>query len=145
MLLRVSTLFFAIGGLILVLAGCSGGTVGPKVKGQVLLDGKGVARAHVMFHGKGGTTTFTDDEGNFFLDGTTYKSVQPGKYVVRITKYVDKKSGQPVDAEDYGMLVASGKIKNILPDKYGAEEENPLVADIKEGLNELPPFQLKSK
>jgi hypothetical protein len=145
MLARLFLSYFAVGCLVFFLVGCSGGTVGPRVKGQVLLDGKGVSKAHVMFHGKGGTTTFTDEEGKFYLDGTTYKSVQPGKYVVRITRYVDKKSGQPVDAEDYGMLVASGKVKNTVPERYGAEEENPLTADIKEGLNELPPFQLKSK
>jgi hypothetical protein len=136
--------FVAIAGLILVMVGCSG-AVGPKVKGQVLLDGKAVEGARIVFEGKGGSTAITDSEGRFYLDGTTFKSVQPGAFVVRISKYVDKKTGKPPAEEDYDQMIASGAFKNALPNKYAAAEENPLSVEIKEGINELKPFELKSK
>jgi hypothetical protein len=129
-------------GLLLVVAGCSS-QVGPSVKGQVLFDGKPVAGARVIFEGKGGNATVTDKDGKFFLDGKQFKSVKPGTYVVRITKHVDK-SGQEVPEDKYDDLIAANELVNKLPPQYGAAEENPLSAEIKEGANELPPFQLKS-
>lgn len=130
--------------LVVFLASCSG-AAGPRVKGQVLLDGKAVEGARVVFHGDGGNVTVTDAEGKFSLDGTTFKSVKPGKYIVRITKYVDKKTGQAIDPEQYDQVLAAGTAKNFLPDKYGGDEMNPLSGEIKAGENALPPFELKSK
>ena len=98
----------------------------------------------MIFEGKGGNITITDKDGKFFLDGKQFKSVKPGTYVVRITKYVDK-SGQDVPEEKHDDLLAAGELVNKLPFQYGAPEENPLNAEIKEGANELPPFQLKSQ
>jgi hypothetical protein len=142
--MRFSLPLFVFAGLIFCLAGCSGAT-GPQIKGQVLLDGKPVAGARVEFHGKGGSVAVTDDEGKFYLDGTAFKKVEPGSYIVRVSKYVDRKTGKAPNAEEYDQLVAAGTIKNSLPEKYGAAEMNPLTAEIKEGLNELKPFELKSK
>jgi hypothetical protein len=131
--------------VIILVPGCSSGNVGPSVKGQVLLDNKPVAGARVAFHGKGGAQTVTDQDGKFFLDGTAFKSVQPGKYIVRITKYVDKKTGKVPETDDLDNKIAAGEVKNELPAHYGAAEENPLIADISAGANELKPFELKSK
>ena len=137
--------YFAVAPMLVLLAvGCSGGTVGPKIKGQVLLDGAPVSRARVNFEAKGiGTTATTDAEGKFFLDGTMFKTLKPGKYIVRIAKHVDKKTGEVPTEDELGQLRASDGLKNVLPEKYDAREENPLVVEIKDGLNELPPFQLK--
>jgi hypothetical protein len=128
--------------MLLALVGCSS-QVGPKVKGQVLLDSKPVAGARVTFEGKGGTIAVTDNEGKFFLDGKAFSTVQPGKYVVLVTKFVDKE-GKDVSAEDYDQKVASGDAVNSLPAVYSTPEQNPLSAEIKDGMNELKPFELKS-
>jgi hypothetical protein len=125
-------------------SGC-GGSVGPSVKGQVLLDDQPVAGARVSFEGKGGNMAVTDDKGKFFLDGRVFKSVKEGKYIVKITKHVDNKTGTAPSSEDHDQLLAAGMLRNTLPEQYGRNEENPLVAEIKPGANELPPFQLKSK
>jgi hypothetical protein len=128
--------------LVCALAGCSG-QVGPRVKGQVLFEGKPVSEARVIFEGAGGSAAVTDEEGKFYLDGTTFKTVKPGKYIVRVSKLVDKKTGKVPEREDYDQLHAADKLKNLLPARFNQNEENPLVAEIKEGVNELPPFQLK--
>jgi hypothetical protein len=142
MRIAVNVFFFFI---VVVFLGCSN-VVGPKVKGQVLLDGKPVSGARVMFYGKGGGGSVTDGDGKFYLDGSAFKTVQPGKYIVMVSKYVDVKSGKPIEAEDYDQVVASGKAKNELPDRYSRNEENPLSGiEIKDGMNELKPFELKSK
>lgn len=132
------------GGAFVFLAGCSN-KVGPSVKGQVLLDGQPVSEARIVFEGKGGASTITDAEGKFFLDGTVYKNVKPGKYLVRVSKFADKKTGKVPPPEDYEQLVAAGMVKSMLPEKYDGTDQNPLNAEIKDGHNDLPPFQLKSK
>jgi hypothetical protein len=137
--------FFLFSLFVVFVTGCSD-VVGPKVKGQVLLDGKPVAGARVMFFGKGGGGSVTDSDGKFYLDGTTFKTVQPGKYIVMVSKYVDMKTGKAFEGEDYEQAVAAGKAKSELPERYGRNEENPLTGiEIKDGMNELKPFELKSK
>ncbi|HZZ82460.1 MAG TPA: carboxypeptidase-like regulatory domain-containing protein [Gemmataceae bacterium] len=128
---------------LLALIGC-GGKTGPSVKGKVLLDGQPVAGAKVTFEGKGGNVAITDSEGKFFLDGKAFTSVQPGKYVVSVTKYLNKEGKAP-PSEDFDQLLAANQLTNSLPAQYGGPEENPLTAEIKDGVNELPPFELKSK
>jgi hypothetical protein len=142
MRMRIPPGLVSISCLFCALAGCSG-TAGPSVKGQVLFDGKPVSDARVVFEGVGGSAAATDEEGKFHLDGTTFKTVKPGKYIVRISKLVDKKTGKVPDREDYDQLLAADGLKNLLPAKYNQKEENPLIAEIKEGANDLPPFQLK--
>jgi hypothetical protein len=140
----VSVIFF-FSAVVVFVTGCSD-VAGPKVKGQVLLDGKPVAGARVTFTGKGGGGGVTDNDGKFYLDGSTFKTVQPGKYIVLVTKYVDMKTGKAIEAEDYEQLIAAGKAKNELPARYSQNEENPLTGiEIKNGMNELKPFELKSK
>lgn len=135
--------FFSI--VVVFVTGCSN-VVGPKVKGQVMLDGKPVAGARVMFYGKGGGGAVTDNDGKFYLDGSTFKTVQPGQYIVMVSKYVDIKTGKAIEGEDYDQVIASGKAKNEIPAKYSRNEENPLTnIEIKDGMNELKPFELKSK
>jgi hypothetical protein len=141
----LSLLFCISVGLI----GCSGGGNFPRIKGQVLLDGKAVSQARVEFKGEtGGNVAMTDDEGKFEFDGSSvFKTLKVDKYKVTISKYVYiGKSSKIPEPEDYGQLEASGLGKNILPAAYFDPAFTPFTGiEIKEGMNELPPFQLKSK
>src|SRR5262245_9632530 len=129
----------------LALVGCSGGAIGPRVTGQVLLDNNPVAEAQVEFVGKGGRSTVTDKDGKFEFDGTSpFKTVKPGSYKVTVTKYVDKK-GQALKPEDLEMAKAAQEVKLALPPQYAEANTTPLDAEVKEGKNELKPFELKSK
>lgn len=145
MYLRTFVPFLSVAGLCLLLAGCSG-RVGPTVKGQVMLDGQPLGQARVVFEGKsGGALATTDAEGKFFLDGTLHKTLQPGSYTVRVTKFVDKKSGEVPSENDYEQLLITGQVKNLVPAQYDKSEGNPLTAEIKEGANDLKPFEIKTK
>ena len=127
----------------LALLGCSSGSTLPRTKGQVLLDGQPVSDATVEFLGVGGRSTTTDKEGKFDFDGSSaYKAVKPGTYKVTISKFVDLK-GQPL--EDVEQAKAAGQVKPALPAIYGSGETTPIKVDVKEGKNELKPFELKSK
>lgn len=124
------------------LVGCSGGSTGTTVKGQVLYDGKAVSDAQVLFHGDGGSSAFTDQEGKFYLDGTFGQTIKEGSYRVVVTKYVDKKGKIP-EPEELEQLEAAGLVKSALPPIYADQEVTPLTAEIKPGANELEPFELK--
>jgi hypothetical protein len=131
--------------LVVALAGCSAGGSGINVKGQVLLDGKALAGAHVVFEGPGGSSATTDSDGNFEIKSATkFDSIKPGKYFVYITKYVDKKGNAP-DPEERDQLIAAKLLKNLVPAKYSDPESNVLTEEIKEGANNLAPFKLTSK
>ena len=130
----------------LVLMGCSGGAAFPKIKGQVLLDNEPVSDARVEFKGKAGQTAVTDKDGKFEFDGSSpYLTLKPGTYKVVITKLVDKKTGAAITPENYPQQMFAGTAKNSLPPVYEKENTTPLTAEIKEGNNELKPFELKSK
>lgn len=130
----------------LTLIGCSGGGAGPRVSGQVLLDGQPVSEAQVEFQGKGGRSTVTDKDGKFEFDGSSpFKTIKPGTYKVTVTKYVDIKTGQALEADKVEMAKAANEVKYALPQIYADANSSPLSSDVKEGKNELKPFELKSK
>ncbi|MCI0682933.1 MAG: carboxypeptidase-like regulatory domain-containing protein [Gemmataceae bacterium] len=133
--------------LALAIPGCSGGGNFSRITGQVLLDSKPLSEARVTFEGpSGGNVAVTNEEGKFELDGTSaQKSLKAGKYLVLVSKFVDKKTGQAPPPEEYGQLEASGLGKQVVPFKYTDRENTPLNVDIVEGKNELKPFELKSK
>lgn len=132
--------------LFLAIGGCSSNPAFPKIKGQVLLDTKPVSEAQVTFEGPGGNVAVTNEEGKFEFDGTSaYKTLKPGKYIVIVTKMVDKKTGKVPPPEDYEQMVAAGTGKSVIPDIYTERETSPLNVDIVEGANDLKPFELKSK
>ena len=139
MKLRGFLAFVYLACFCVILAGCSGGGgSGHRVKGQVLLDGKAVSDAHVVFEGDGGNTAVTNAEGKFeFTGATPFTTLKPGKYRVMISKYVDIKTGNTPDKEDLEQLKAAGTIKNLVPAKYSDLEMDVLTADIKEGANDL--------
>jgi hypothetical protein len=133
--------------VVLIIAGCSGG--GNRVTGKVLLDGNPLAGAEVRFEkgGKAGADKFvarTDEEGKFEIVPIGGRSIEPGKYVVLISKYVDK-TGKQTAPEEVEQLRAAGTAKNIVPEKYNDPSSPNLTAEVKEGKTELAPFDLKTK
>jgi hypothetical protein len=134
----------------LVICGCSGNGVG-KVTGSVTLDGKPVADAEVAFSPKddpklAGSSAKTRADGSFELppDPRSGRMLEAGNYLVLITKFVQKNGSVP-SAEDAGMLLAAGALKNSLPAEYGEAQKSPFKIEIKRGANALPPFELKSR
>jgi hypothetical protein len=136
--------------LAVVAAGCSGSGVG-KVTGNVMLDGQPLADAEVAFCPKDnaklpGSAARTATDGSFQLvaDPISGRMLEPGNYVVLITKLVQKNGSVPT-AEETGMLQAAGALRNSLPAEYGQAPKSPFSVEIKRGANALPPFELKSR
>jgi len=129
----------------LLLAGCERG---PNLncqptRGQILVDGKPIAEALVVFHPVTPVVDwhakprgFTDADGLFIL--TTNKAndgAPPGEYKVT----VELRSPRQVGEE----LVRDGA--QLLPERYRQPEQSGLQAMVVLGENVLPPFDLKKK
>ena len=109
------------------------------VQGTVLLDGKPVAHAFVVFHPLGNTgpgdlhpRAQADQDGTFVL--STYESddgAPAGEYRVTVQKYK-----APTDSDN-------GPPTNLLPGRYAKPDSSKLNARVQDGQNDLPPFQLK--
>jgi hypothetical protein len=138
----------------LVAWGCSPNR-GGKVAGSVRLDGKPLADAQLSFVPKGEgadvqvgavvNSAVTDAEGNFEVQRDRAKrTLPPGTYTVLVWKYVQK-DGKPPPPEDRDLLIASGMLRNILPERYGSPAASQLTVEVKPGDNALPPLELKSK
>jgi hypothetical protein len=101
----------------------------------VLLEGNPVPNVVVIFHPKNSSDpkvvrsyARTDSEGRFTVSTYTIDDGVPaGRYVVTIMN---------PDGEDGA---------NLLPPRYASLHASGLEAEIKEGVNELPPFQLRRK
>lgn len=121
---------------VVFIAGCgrSGIELFP-VQGQVLLDGKPLAEAGVMFlpadTGPSSMGT-TDSEGRFELMTVNSKGAPRGNYKVTIAKrkYVPPKPGQPAPP---GGLVAEW----YSPRKYANPDTSGLTADVGDSNNEF--------
>jgi hypothetical protein len=133
-------------GMLVGLNGCSGGGSDPMIKGQVNFDGQPLTQARVTFEGdKSLANAMTDDAGKFEIAITGPYALQPGSYLVTVSKFTDKKGNVPAP-EEVEQLIAAGQAKNLVPFKYGNRANTPFTGvEIKKGLNELPPFELKSK
>lgn len=138
--------------VLLIAAGCGRSDVRPvtgpepyPVTGQVLVDGNPAEGVHVTFvpAGQGSKTSksavgVTDREGVFFLSTYNPDDGAPvGKYKVALSwvKWIDKTSSihdQPPEAEQ-------------LPRKYQLPDQSGLIADVREGENELDPFNVSTK
>jgi hypothetical protein len=146
-----SSLLLGIGLLMASACGCSGGK-GPKVTGSVTLNGQPLADAQVVFEpvtrksGLGGAVTRTDQDGKFEVrpQPKSGQTLKPGKYVVLITKLVDKNGNVP-SAEEFAQLQRARALRNTLPPRYNDKDFPQFPVDIKEGDNHLPPFAVKSK
>jgi hypothetical protein len=145
---RITNLILVVSGL--VACGCSSADRGGKVTGSVQLDVKPLADAHLSFIKKGEAAAtnvaVTDAEGNFQVKPDKAKrTLPPGTYTVLVRKYVQKDGKPPPPAEDQLMLIASGQLHNILPERYSSPKSSPLTVEIKPGDNALPPLELKSR
>jgi hypothetical protein len=121
--------------------GCGGGerTV---VTGSVKLDGQPLAGAEVRFvaegnnPGLGVATARTDESGAFTIqpDARDNNLLQPGSFVVLISKVIPKESGGGMGTPTV----------NMVPPVYSQQSATPLHAEIKQGQNKLSPFELAS-
>ena len=146
-----------LGLALLALAGC-GTPQGPRtVTGQVTLDGKPLAGAHVEFVPKedltlGSFGAQTDEEGRFTARlGGPGKVARAGRFVVLVTR--DVAIGAPVppsdDSEEARTKALMGKTapgaRGTLPALYADRETSPFQVEIKDGTTELETFELSSK
>jgi hypothetical protein len=133
---------------LLLAIGCGGGSRGTVVKGKVTYNGKPLVGAVVALEPKGkegpqaAYTGKTNDQGAFEIAPHAGKPIPPGRYQVLISKLVDKKGNTP-SAEDYDQLKAQGVLRNMLPGAYSDPASSDLFAEVKEGENVLPPYELK--
>jgi hypothetical protein len=127
----------------LAVSSCGGGSRLHPVHGQVFYEGKPAAGAVVFFHPQGdppaggGSPSAADlpsgkvgSDGSFEL--TTYKQgkgAPVGRYAVTIS-WEGPSAG------------ADGDGPELLPPRYQDPTTSQLSAEVKEGDNKLPPFQL---
>jgi hypothetical protein len=130
-----------VAALLLAAGACSGGGERPvyPVKGKVFAKGKAAHRAIVWFHPEGGAKSkSTLPHGVVEADGSfqvsTYgknDGAPPGRYKVTVIWTAPGK----FSGDDTG--------KSLLPARYSTPGRSGLpVIEVKEGPNELPPFQL---
>jgi hypothetical protein len=126
--------------------GCSPSNRTPvyPVRGQVLLNGKPLARAVIVLHGESTATkdlrpsAQTDSDGRFLLTSfETGDGAPAGAYQVSLTCYSASSKASAVEG-DYS-------VRNVLPARYSNPATSRLRVDVKSGDNELPPFQLVSR
>lgn len=149
---------------LVLLAGCSGGedqwtkelpeTV--EASGVVLLDGKPVERAAIVFApvppGKHPAQGLTDSEGEFHLKAFPAKEgAVPGSYQVGVTKNVETGAGPPKDPSFYGEDAehaaespAPIEFKNVLPQQYANPANSGLTVEIPPGGTSELKIELKS-
>jgi len=87
----------------------------------------------------GGDTVKTDAQGNFTIaPDSRKKGLEPGTYGVRVSKWVDKKTGKlPDPPEEAEMLKAANMLKNVVPSRYSDTAfESPIKVEIKPGKND---------
>jgi len=127
----------------LFLSGCS--ARGSKITGLVTLDGKALPQASLSFvpaeEGLTGINSArTNDEGKFEVlpNPKTKLTLRPGKYIVYVSKLVDK-SGNLPPPEDAAQLEASGALRQAVPLKYTSHPDIPpqIKVEIKKGDTDL--------
>jgi hypothetical protein len=113
------------------------------VRGQVLLNGKPLANATLVFHAQVSLpkdvrpSAKTDSEGKFTVTSfETGDGAPEGSYQVSLTCYNATTKGNAVEG-DYS-------VRNVLPARYASPATSRIRADVKKGDNELPPIQLSN-
>jgi hypothetical protein len=130
--------------LSLVAVGCGGDSRKPTypARGQVVLNGKPVPHALVVFHPVGPAEpdaprphATADANGNFEVGTYAGKDGAPaGEYRVTVEQWLSKAGrGEPVDAPAV----------NRLSPRYSRAELSGIKVEIKTGENELPPIKLQ--
>ena len=140
---RRATAFAMLALLLAVLSGCSdNGLV--KVKGKVLLDGKAVPNAEIVFVPRAGVTMGNGGFGN--CDGygafqarqfTGRWGMFPGEYTVTLTaRDFPKRWYEPSVSNDEKMAILQ-TTPELFPGKYTKPESSPLTATIARGMKPL--------
>ncbi len=132
----------------LLLSACNRGPQMVPVTGEVLLDGKPVEGAAVLFTPDAGgrpADGVTDKEGKFSLQ--TYEpgdGAPLGKYKVAIVGM--RQTGIQATADGLSGEVDPGKVREIwfVPRKYSTPETSGIEAEVKRGLTPLK-FELAGK
>src|SRR5262245_59113362 len=142
---HVCAMVLVCAAFVLLASGCGPVVKGVKVTGSVTQGGKpqeGVTVGFGPADPKGeAKAARTDAEGKFVL------RMEPGKYTVTLTKFVDKKGNVPKESdnptEDFTQLEASGYLRQVLPATYTNPGTSPFKVEIPSGGKDLEPFDLK--
>jgi hypothetical protein len=147
MLRRITLRRYLLLGLGLLLLFCLACSSGKRklypVRGKVLCDGQPAEGAVIALHpldaskpAQEGPTSRVKADGSFSI-GTVdpEDGAPPGEYKVVILWLT-------ADAEL--QLIKTGRYPNKLPEMYGDAKTTPLRIQVKEGLNDVPPFELQS-
>jgi hypothetical protein len=139
---------------VLLCASCQQGSRKEKqlnpVHGHVFVDGKAPQGAIVTFHSLGGelaeilTTAIVEKDGSFAVTSydpqkrSTYEGAYAGNYRVSIVWY----DPAVIKRRILRSRITKIPLRNQLPERYMKPQTSGLHAQIKEGSNELTPFQL---
>lgn len=134
--------FFALAVLLAVLGGCSQKETLNSVQGKVLLQGEPLAGALVSFHPEDVTTDpptgFSQADGTFKVMTGSVEGAKAGTYVVTIMCQVPIK-GKTEGMSFGGMEESEDRLKGA----YANRDSSQIRVTIKEGPNQLEPFDLK--
>jgi hypothetical protein len=127
-------------GMAAVGCGSASGVACAPVHGQVLLAGKPLAEAMIVFHpldapptGAPKPLAYCDAEGRFALTTMqTGDGAPPGRYAVTVELRAARQIGEE--------MVRDGR--NLLPPQYADPQRTPLKYDVAAGANELPAIQI---
>jgi hypothetical protein len=127
--------------LALTAAGCGSGS-GPTfkvtpVKGKVTMGGQALADAQVSLVRQGqppegypGSGGKSDAQGNFEVMTGAQKGVPAGKYTVVVNKPLIE---DPNSTSDKGMLMAEGKVKDLVPPSHNDAGQSTTVVTVTDG------------
>jgi hypothetical protein len=119
-----------------LLAALAAGCGGPvDVQGKVLMDGKPLAKATVVFVPEEGgleAGAVTDEEGSFRLSTSKSDGAKPGEYLVTVSKK-DWPPGVTPPGPKELTFGAMAKMKEVVPRKYTSQERTPLRVTIPRG------------
>lgn len=112
------------------------------VQGKVRYQGKPLAGALVSFHPSGGmrdpSTGMTKEDGTFSLVTGEINGAVAGKYTVTIMCQVPTKA-QPTGTSFGGMP----ETEDMLKGAYSNKSSSKITVDVKDGPNQLEPFELQ--
>jgi hypothetical protein len=123
-----------------MLVGCGGASSSAVVEGSIQLDGQPLSGAQIQLVPRGNPQLAahagtTDAQGKFSIrpESSNDRPLEPGLYAIVISKY-----GHKTGADAMTMV-------NVVPAPYGDSTKTPLTVDVKAGVNQVPPIELKSK
>lgn len=132
--------------------GCGGESKAPlhPVSGQVLLKGRPAANALVVFHDSRPSEELrnlpipratTDSEGRFRLSSympDSFDGAPSGEYVVTVTLPAAAAPSDVAEVDPESIAESPDQLRG----KYADPNASPLRAEVKDGDNQLPPFDV---